>query len=172
MDLEVDGEVYEERGFTERTTAWSVCSIWSCCDDEGRLEAVGRLGRRRRARSAAGLDQSIGSAGTRKSGEGEEQRGSSNCGQTSTEFGALGSLCWRKTAMDWRHSAASLVRWEEGKRWRSVGEEGRVARGCWGGLEVVGRGAGFTAMLPEVETTGEEDADRWVPPVSLGRRKK
>jgi hypothetical protein len=140
MDLEVDGEVYEEWGFTERMTAWSVCSIWSCCDGEGRLEAVGRLGRRRRALSAIGLDQSIGSAGTRKSGKGEEQRGSGDCGQTSTKFGASGSLCWQKTTTDWRHSAASLVRWEEGKRWRSVGEEGRVARGCWGGSRQWGEG--------------------------------
>jgi hypothetical protein len=59
-----------------------------------------------------------------------------------------------------------------GEAVEKCGGRGESGAGLLGGLEVVGRGAGFTTTLPEVETAGEEDADRWVPPVSLGRRKK
>jgi hypothetical protein len=43
MDLGASGEegvVDEVQGFTEKTTAWSACSIGSWCDGEGRLEVV------------------------------------------------------------------------------------------------------------------------------------
>jgi hypothetical protein len=52
-----DEEVDEVRRFTEKTTAWSACSIGSWCDGEGRLEAVGRLGKWSSRRVAMGKSE-------------------------------------------------------------------------------------------------------------------
>jgi hypothetical protein len=40
MVCDGDGVVDEVQGFTKKTTAWSACSIGSCCEGDGQLEAA------------------------------------------------------------------------------------------------------------------------------------